>query len=179
MITISQTSHVKMDWSINRNISKFNSGLCYWRLSHFILSSSETFGWFFLLVITICSLRKQPMFCCEHLAQLHPNPFCLKPIPCLLLIVIFYCRLQLFKNVSFSPSPVHFQYRLAERSIKYKVEKSTNIRIFIRWSINMNKKLLYVFIESFTIVLCVVIFSYQLLFRSANNSYICAPDIVQ
>ena len=35
MITISQTSTVKMEWSINRNISKFNSGLCYWRFYHF------------------------------------------------------------------------------------------------------------------------------------------------
>ena len=59
MITISQTSTVKIKWSINRDISKFNSGLCYWRLYHFILLSSEILGWFFLLVIRICSRGKQ------------------------------------------------------------------------------------------------------------------------
>ena len=40
MITILQTSTVKMEWSINRNISKFNSRLCYWTFYQFNLSLS-------------------------------------------------------------------------------------------------------------------------------------------
>ena len=61
MIAISQTSTVKMEWSINRNISKFNSGLCFWTFYQFILSSSETLGSCCLLLITICSRWKQPL----------------------------------------------------------------------------------------------------------------------
>ena len=77
MITILHTSTVKMKGSNNRYISKFNSGLCYWRFYQFILPSSETLGWFYLLLITICSRRKlcwfPKMFFCENLAQLHQN----------------------------------------------------------------------------------------------------------
>ena len=144
MITILQTSTVKMEWSINRNISKFNSGLCYWTFYQFILSSSETLGSCCLLLITICSRGKQPLvsndFLLWEFSPTASKPFLFKT--CTLIVVYRYFSivfLSFLKMCPFLSNQCTLKKKLAERSIKYNVDISTNIRIFIRSSINMNK----------------------------------------
>ena len=105
MITISQTSSVKIKWSINRDISKFNSGLCYWRLYHFILSLSETLGWFCLLVITICSRGKQPLVSNDVLLWAF-SPTASKPflfITCTLIAVYRYFSIVFLSFLKMCP----------------------------------------------------------------------------
>ena len=127
MIKISPTSTVKMEWSINRNISKFNSGLCYWTFYQFILSSSETLGSCCLLLITICSRWKQPLVSNNVLlwafSPTASKPFLFKT--CTLIVVYRYFSivfLSFLKMCPFLSNQCTLKKKLAERSIKYKVD---------------------------------------------------------
>ena len=112
MVTILQTNTVKMECSLNSNVSKFNSGLCYWILYYFIMLSSETLGWFWILLITICSRRKQPLVSNDVLLW----EFSMNTLSVQSLYLV--CCLSLFSIVvwnfldfffCFSPKPLHFQ----------------------------------------------------------------------